>query len=107
MTHIISIHEGLCERVLDLLNTPACRDYPWNYMVCWNIQDGQRRVAESRKQGLPDKATPTRLYSGAMKPEGFADIRMPEPGLYRMEIPSYGNDGEPNFKVIPKYLMPD
>ena len=104
MTHVISLSVQVRDRVLGLLAVPSIADFPANYGVFFHRQQREDRVAQRPAQGGPVATSKAVCWS--IQPQGAAPFPMPEPGLYRLRIPSRGSDGEPHFQVIPKYLMP-
>jgi hypothetical protein len=103
MTHVISLSIEIRDRVLGLLTVPTISDFPVNHGVIYHGGQRDKRVASR----LPQQAgtTPSKAVCWSIKPRGVVPCPMPEPGMYRLDIPSRGADGEPHFKIIPKFLM--
>jgi hypothetical protein len=102
MTHIIALRADVAERLRDLLTTPDAASLPLHYPVIFHIeQRGERRRARPPLPASPEHPV-THLWIG---PVNGQLIKLPEPSLYRMSIPDRGADGEPHFKMIPKYLF--
>ena len=81
--HIHSKYSRACSRDLELDN-----------LAWW-----------ARRKGI------TLLGTGDFTHPGWFDhlregLRPAEPGLYRLNIPSRGIDGEPHFQIVPKYITP-
>jgi hypothetical protein len=104
MTHVLSLSVEVRDRVLRVLAVPSIADFPLNYGVFFHREQRERRIA-TRPQN-PNQSTNSKVLCWSLKPTGIPPFPMPEPGLYRMAIPSRGTHGEPNFAIIPKYLMP-
>jgi hypothetical protein len=104
MTHVLSIGVEVRDRVLSLLTVPSIADCPLNHGVFFHRQQREKRVAQRPKEGTP--VGTSKVVCWSLQPQGVVPFPIPEPGLYRLEIPSHGPDGEPHFRVIPKYLMP-
>lgn len=104
MTHVLSLSTNLRDQVMDLLAIPSISDFPLNAGVIFHHGQRDRRVAHREREGDP-RFQSTVVY-GSIQPQGVLPFRVPEPGLYRVEILSRGPDGEPNFQVVPKYTMP-
>lgn len=103
MTHVISMSVEVRDRVLGLLNTPVISDFPVNLSVLYHREQRDVRVANRRPQQPVEKS---KAVCWSVQPQGVVPFPMPEPGLYRLNIPSRGTDGEPHFQIVPKYLMP-
>lgn len=104
MTHVISLSVEIRDRVLGLLAVPSIREFPVNHSVFFHRQQREERVVQRPK--APTSAGASKAVCWSIQPQGSVPFPMPEPGLYRLSIPSRGSDGEPHFQVIPKYLMP-
>lgn len=104
MTHVISMSVEIRDRVLGLLNTPVISDFPVNHGVFYHREQRDKRVAN--RQSQPTAATTSKAVCWSLQPHGVVPFPMPEPGLYRLKIPSRGTDREPHFQIVPKYLMP-
>ena len=103
MTHVISLGVEIRDRVLGLLNIPAVLDYPANYGVLYHRGQRDKRLASRPPQG--DEGKPSAAVCWSLQPQGIVPFPMPEPSLYRLNIPSRGSDGEPHFQIVPKYLF--
>lgn len=103
MTHVISISVEVRDRVLGLLNTPAISDFPVNHGVFYHREQRDKRIANRQPQNA---AKTSQAVCWSLQPQGVVPFPMPEPRLYRLNIPSRGTDGEPHFQIVPKYLMP-
>jgi hypothetical protein len=101
MTHVISMSVEVRDRVLDLLKTPDILDFPVNHAVFYHRKQRDKRLANRQPQPA---AKPSKAVCWSVQPQGVVPFPMPEPDLYRLNIPSRGMDGEPNFEVVPKYL---
>jgi hypothetical protein len=104
MTHVISLSVQVRDRVLDLLTVPAISDFPTNYAVFYHLGQRDKRIAKLQPQRATTKRSKAVCWS--LPPRGDEPFPMPEHDLYRLDIPSRGPDGEPHFKVVPKYLPP-
>ena len=104
MTHVISLSLEIRDRVLGLLTVPAILDFPINHGVICNREQKDNRVA-SRKSKHGSTMT-SKVFCWSLQPQGVVPFPMPEPDIYRLDIPSRGPNDEPHFKIIPKYLMP-
>ena len=102
MTHVISMSVEVRDRVLGLLNAPNISDFPVNHGVLYHREQRDKRVA-NRQPRTETKESKAVCWS--IRPQGIVPFPMPEPGLYRLNIPSRGADGEPHFQIIPKFLM--
>ncbi|HXJ61003.1 MAG TPA: hypothetical protein VNU68_30525 [Verrucomicrobiae bacterium] len=103
MTHILSLSVEIRDRVLAFLAVPLIRDFPMNHGVFYHREQRDRRIAGRASQNSAGSAS--RVVCWSLQPQGTLPRPMPEPGLYRLNIPSRGADGEPHFQVVPKYLM--
>ena len=104
MTHVISLSVEIRNRVLDLLTVPSISDYPGNHGVCYHWEQRDKRIASRQRQRTTSAIS--KAVCGSVQPQGVVPHSMPEPGLYRLNIPSRGSDGEPHIEIVPKYLMP-
>lgn len=102
MTHVISMSVEVRDRVLGLLNVPAICDFPVNHGVFYHREQRDKRVA-NRKHQL-SSASLSKAVCWSIQPRGIVPFPMPELGIYRLDIPTRSVDGEPHFRVIPKYL---
>jgi hypothetical protein len=103
MTHVISLSIEVGDRVLGLLDVPLISDYPVNYGVIYHRGRRDERVAtRTSQQALVGS---TKAISWSLQPRGVVPFPMPEPGSYRIDIPTRGSNDEPHFRVIPKYLF--
>jgi hypothetical protein len=102
MTHIISLSVEVRDNVLGLLNVPLILDYPANLGVLYHREQRDKRIA-SRPQRA--EVTPSKAVCWSLQPQGVVPFPMPEPGIYRLNIPSRGSDGEPHFQIVPRYLV--
>lgn len=102
MTHIISLNLKVRNSVRRMLSIPAINDYPINHGVFFDRQERDERVACN----LPKLSgvNSVKAFSWSIAPTGIVPFPMPDSEAYRFDIPSRGPDGEPHFKVIPKYL---
>jgi hypothetical protein len=103
MAHVISLSVEIRDRVLGLLETPKITDFPVNHGVIYDRVQRDTRVASR-----PEKID-TRLSNAVcwpLAPVGVLPFPIPEPDLYRFAISSRGPDGEPHFKIIPKFILP-
>jgi hypothetical protein len=104
MTHVLSLSLEIRDRVLSLLSVPSIADFPVNHGVFYHREQRDKRVATRPPQ---QSAGPkSKVVCWSLQPEGVVPFPMPEPGIYRLNIPSRGQDGEPHFQIVPKYLMP-
>lgn len=103
MTHVISTSPEIRDRVLGLLTTPFIFDYPYNQGVFYSHEQRDERVAS--RQSVPPPGV-SKAVCWSVQPHGVFPPALPEPDMYRLNIPSRGADGEPQFQVVPKYLMP-
>jgi hypothetical protein len=102
MTHVISLSVEVRDRVLSLLNVPAIRDYPVNLGVLYHRE--QRDKLSASRPARPSDVAPSKAVCWSLQPQGVVPFPVPEPGIYRLNIPSRGADGEPHFQIAPKYL---
>jgi hypothetical protein len=102
MTHVISLNLEVRDRVLGLLAVPKTSDFSANHGVMFNGPQRDKRVA-SRPQKR-NSSKPSQAYCWSLRPEGGVPFPMPEPDIYRLNIPTRGLDGEPHFQIVPKYL---
>lgn len=103
MTHVISLSIEIRDRVLGLLSIPTISDYPVNHGVIYHEEQRDKRVASRPPQH--SSAMTSKAVCWSIQPQGVVPFPMPEAGLYRLNIPSRGTDGEPHFLIVPKYLM--
>ena len=103
MTHVISLSIEVRDRALGLLSVPAILDYPVNYGVLYHRGQRDKRLASRPLPGANEK--PSSAVCWSLQPQGVVPFPMPEPGLYRLNIPSRSPDGEPHFQIVPRYLM--
>jgi hypothetical protein len=102
MTHVISLNLEIRDRVWGLLAVPKTSDFPANHGVMFNGTQRDKRVASRPQQRNSSKSS--KAYCWSLQPEGGVPYPMPEPDIYRLNIPTRGADGEPHFQIIPKYL---
>jgi hypothetical protein len=102
MTHVISLSIEVRDRVLGLLDVPVISDYPVNYGVVYHRKKRDERVATRAQKQTP--VDPSKAVCWSLQPRGSVPFAMPEPGSYRINIPSRGPNDEPHFRVIPKYI---
>jgi hypothetical protein len=102
MIHVISLNVEVRDRILGLLSIPTISDFPVNHGVFYSREQRDKRIASQSK---PEATTLSKAVCWSLQPRGAVPFPMPEPDIYRLDIPSRGADGEPHFKVIPKYLM--
>ena len=103
MTHVISMSVEVRDRVLGLLNVPTISDFPVNHGVLYNREQRDKRIAIRPLQQV--NAALSKAVCWSLQPQGVVPFPMPEPGLYHLNIPSRGPDGEPYFQIVPRYLM--
>jgi len=103
MTHVISLSVEIRDRVLGMLNVPAILDYPVNHGVLYHRGQRDKRLAGRTPQQTDGTLSSAVCWS--LQPQGVVPFPMPEPGIYRLNIPSRGADGEPHFQIVPKYLF--
>lgn len=104
MTHIISLSLEIRDRILGLLTVPAVLDFPVNQGIFYHREQRDKRIAS--RGHLLNAAVPSKALCWSLQPHGVVPFPMPEPGIYRLDIPPRGPDGEPHFQIIPRYLMP-
>jgi hypothetical protein len=104
MTHVISTSLKIRDRVLDLLAVPSITDFSVNNAIFYDRKQRDKRV--SSRGNKRETISVSKAFCWSIEPKGKLSFPTPEPGLYRLDIPSRGSDGEPHFKIIPKYLMP-
>jgi hypothetical protein len=102
MTHVISLSVEVRDRVLGMLTVPSILDLPVNHGVICHREQRDKRVA--RRSPQHSSAGLSKAVCWSIQPTGVVPFPMPEPDIYRLDIPSRGADGEPHFRVIPKYL---
>ena len=102
MTHVISMSIEIRDRVLGMLNVPNISDFPVNQGVFYHREKRDRRVANRQPR---NETKISKAVCWSLQPQGIVPFPMPDPGIYRLNIPSRGADGEPYFQVVPKYLM--
>jgi hypothetical protein len=102
MTHVISLDVKVRNCVRKLLLIPAINDYPINHGVFFDRQERDKRIA--RNSPKINGANSVKVFSWSIEPVGNVPFPVPDSGAYRLDIPSRGPDGEPQFKVIPKYM---
>jgi hypothetical protein len=103
MTHVISLSVEIRDRVLGMLATPLITDFPVNHGVMYHRAQRDARVAvRVPKIGGPPLS---KAVCWSIRPSGELPYPMPPPEIYRLDIPSRGDDGEPHFQIVPKYLM--
>ncbi len=102
MTHVISMRVEVRDRVLGLLNVPAISDFPVNHGVLYHREQRDKRIASRQPQNA---GKTSKAVCWSLQPQGVVPFPMPEPGIYRLNIPSRGTDGEPHFQIVPRYLM--
>jgi hypothetical protein len=102
MTHVISMSVEIRDRVLRLLNVPHISDFPVNHGVLYDREQRDKRVANRQPRTGTKKS---KAFCWSIQPQGIVTFPVPEPGLYRLNIPSRGTAGEPHFQIVPKYLM--
>jgi hypothetical protein len=103
MTHVISLSVEIRDRVLGMLNVPAILDYPMNHGVLYHREQRDKRIAGRAPRQT--EATPSSAVCWSLQPQGVVLFPMPEPGIYRLNIPARGADGEPHFQIVPQYLF--
>lgn len=103
MTHILSLSIEVRDRVLELLAVPSIADFPVNVGIFFHRKQRDKRVAARENEGVP--AGSSKAVWCSLQPKGVAPFPFPERGLYGLEIPSRGPDGEPHFQIVPKYPM--
>jgi|ERR1035441_7675046 hypothetical protein len=103
MTHVISLSLEVRDRVFGLLTVPSILDFPVNHGVICHREQRDKRVANRTPQQTPTGLS--KAFYWSLQPHGSVPFPMPEPGLYRLNIPSRGTDGEPRFQIVPKYSM--
>ena len=103
MTHVISMSVEVRDRVLGLLNVPTISDFPVNHGVLYHREQRDKRIASRPPQ--QDEVRLSKAVCWSLQPQGVVPFPMPEPGLYRLNIPSRGSDGEPRFQIVPRFLM--
>lgn len=101
MTHVISLHVEIRDRVLGMLATPLVTDFPANHGVMCH---GAQRDARVAKRGQRIGHRQSGAVCWPVPLSGELPYPMPPPDIYRLDIPSRGVDGEPHFQIIPKYL---
>jgi hypothetical protein len=102
MTHVISMSVEVRDRVLELLTPPSISVFPYTQGVFYNHEQRDKRVANRQS---PASTETSKAFCWSLRPQGVVPTPMPEPGLYRLSIPSRGADGEPHFQIVPKYLF--
>jgi len=103
MTHVISLSVEVRDRVLGLLSVPASVDYPINYTVSYDRERRDKRLVDRPQQ--QNNLKPSTAVCWSLQPQGSIPIQVPEPETCRIDIPSRGANGEPNFQVVPKHLL--
>lgn len=101
-TEILTIDLNVHRLVRKLVDIPLLADYPYEYGVPFHRQSRDQRVS---KRTVVTKATKSgqkpKLHQWSIRPRG----QKPSiPNVYRMDIPSYRLDGEPNLVVVPRFL---
>jgi hypothetical protein len=102
MTHVLSLHVAIRDRVLSLLAAPSITSFPLNYVIMSHREQSERRGSNRKRQQGWNRRS--KAVCWPVKPEGVLPPAVPE-DLYRLDIPTRGSDGEPHFRVIPKYLV--
>ena len=103
MTHVISMSVEIRDRVLGLLNVPIISDFPVNHGVFYHREQRDKRIASRSPQR--DEVRLSKAVCWSFQPQGVVPFPMPEPGIYRLNIPSRGTDGEPHFQIVTRDLM--
>ena len=101
MTHVLSLSLEIRDRVLGLLSVPCIAECPVNHSVFYHREQRDKRVAARPPQ--QSGGSRSRVVCWSLQPEGVVPFPIPKPGIYRLNIPSRGSDGEPHFQVVPKY----
>jgi hypothetical protein len=104
MTHVLSLSVEIRDRMLGLLVVPSISDYPVNYAVLFHRERRDQRLA--KRTNTSGTGSASKVVCWSIRPKGRVPFPLPEPSLYRLEIPSRGHGSEPHFRVVPKYLMP-
>ena len=104
-THVLSLDLGIRDLVWSLLATPNAKDFPVNYLTCYNIKNRDERVAQRLADGGVVSTATSKMFCCALRPRNLDQISMPD-DAYRANIVARSNNGEPQFEVIPKYLWP-
>ena len=103
MTHVLSISLEIRDRVLGLLTVPSISDLPVNHIVICHREQREQRIAQRPRERT--SVSPSKVVCWSIQPRGDEPFPVPEPDIYRLDIPSRGPDGEPHFRIIPKYPM--
>lgn len=105
MTHVMSLHLQIRDKVLGLLVTPSIREFPVNYFVIWNTKERDERVSKRLKQqAVSNECVKSRVYCWGLEPVIDASIPIAPEGAYRAVIESRAEDGEPTIEQIPREL---
>ncbi len=105
MTHVISLHAGVVERLLQVMVQPSIRDYPTSYIVNWHIRQRDERV--KKRMSLSTKAKiskVSRVICRGIRPRPNAQVIVAPKGAYNANITARSKDGEPTFIAIPKEI---
>jgi hypothetical protein len=102
MTHVISLSVEIRDRVLKMLSRPSINDFPVNHGIIFGASQRDARVAN--KLSTDKEALTSKAVCWSIEPSGKLSYPVPPPDIYRLDIPTRGADGEPHFKIIPKYL---
>lgn len=105
MTHVISLHAGVVERLLHVIAQPSIRDFPTNYIVNWHIKQRNERVKQ--REALPPRPKAnavSKAICSSIQPRFDARVVVAPEGAYNANIKSRRDDGEPTFIAIPKEI---
>jgi hypothetical protein len=101
---VVSPYQSVTEQITQLIAAPHVMDYPV-HNVFFDIERRDARLSQRSAGTGPAGKGAVRAFSHRIAPSGRFSFPMPEPGAYRLNIPFRGQDGEPRFNMIPKYLF--
>ena len=101
---VVSTYQTVSDQIAQLIGVPNVTDFPVPN-VLFNIEQRDARLSRRSARSGPAGGGEVRFFHHRIVPSGRFSFPMPEPGAYRLNIPSRGQDGEPRFNMIPKYLF--
>jgi hypothetical protein len=102
--HVFTRHEAILKELMLLFSFSRPDDFPRSYPVLYHWQQRDERVkVRCRSLATPKKSGS--ILFGVVGSEPSKVPFQPPPDPYRMMIEKYLDDGEPEFRVVTKYIL--
>lgn len=104
--HVISLDRTRARSLAAIIKTPTLEEYPPHYEVLWHRQSQKERVQQRLQRPRKPRVPSSKLHVIAVEPPPSPPLFYGPPPDYACDITERKPDGEPIFRVIPRYIYP-